>query len=370
MTNNKSVFRYKIIDNHESPKEIIEKVSEELNRGLTFIVSQTDEKVVTIAGEWKGWVTTAIRGNNVYIYVDDGFFSSCVLEQILTSLWANLLDFGEIRLEEFQLSDNLHAFLSSGNLNKQSIQKLVRINGPYFGTVFKPSFDLSFTEKLNIAEKFANIGGVFIKEDETYLIEKSRLLKESKFIQRAMNAVSNHCFYVPNVTPYLLDDNLFQELYEIGIRVVMVNYLIIGLPIVHKILKRNKKLLFWGHRVGYKSLQRYISMKVVALLATYSGMNIIHIGTPFFSENNSVKECVTVLKSINKVNTGVIPVFTKASFHIISDLIKSFGKKIIIMAGGPVRTKGHLDWKKMKRLIETIQNNRSQRFLIERGSKI
>lgn len=357
---NKSVFRYKIIDNHKSFKEIIEKMSEELNRGLTFIVSQTDEKVVTLAGEWKGWVTTTLRGNNIYIYVDDGFFSnSCILEQILTSLWANLLDFGKIRLEEFQLSDNLHTLLTSGNLNKQSIQKLVRINGPYFGTVFKPSFGLSLSEKLNIAEKFASIGGVFIKEDETYLIEKFRLLKESKSIQRAMNAVSDHCFYVPNVTPYLLDYNLFQELYEIGIRVVMVNYLITGLPIVYKILKRNKKLLFWGHRVGYKSIDKHISMNTVSVLAAYSGMSMIHIGTPFFSKNNSVKERVTILKSVTKVNTCIMPVFTKVSFQIISDLIKSFGKKIIIMAGGLVRTKGHLDWKKVKRLIETIQNNSS-----------
>ena len=352
MSSNKSVFQYKIIGTHQSSKEIVEKINEELNRGLCFIVSQNDEKVVTLAGEWKEWVTTLSRGNNIYIYVNDGFFSCCVLEQILTSLWANLLDFGEIRIEEFQLSVNLHALLTSGNLNKQSNQKLLRINGPYFGTVFKPSFGLSPSEKLNIAEKFANIGGVFIKEDETYLIEKSKLLKESGSIQRAMNAVSNHCFYVPNVTPYLLDDSLLQELYEIGIRVVMVNYLIAGLPTVYETVKRNQNLLFWGHRVGYKSIQRYISMKAVTPLAAYSGMNMIHIGTPLFSTNNSVKERISILKAINEVNPEVMPVFTKVSPQIIPSLIKSFGKKIIIMACGSIRTNGYLDWKKIKSMIE------------------
>lgn len=355
MNSNKSVFRYKIIDTYKSSKEIVEKINEELNKGLSFIVSQSDEKVISLAGEWKGWVTTATHGNNIYIYVDDGFFSSCVLEQILTSLWTNLLDFGEIRLEEFQLSDNIHVLLTSRNLNKLSSQKLLRINGPYFGTVFKPSFGLSLSEKLNIAETFASIGGTFLKEDETYLIEKSELLKESESIQRVMNAVSDHCFYVPNITPYLLDDNIFQELSEIGIRVVMINYLIAGLPIVYKAAKRNKELLLWGHRVGYKSIERYISMKAMALLATYSGMNMLHIGTPLFYTNNNIKDCINIIEAIKKINSEVMPIFTKTSPQIIRSLIRSFGKKIIIMACGSIRTNGYLDWKKVKQLVEMMK---------------
>lgn len=359
MKKNKSIFKYKILGNHEASNKIIEKISEELNRGLTFIVSQNDEKVVTLAGEWKDWVSTAIRENKIYIYVDDSFFSkSCVMEQILISLWANLLDFDEIQLEEFQLSENLHTKLTLENLDRLSIEKLLRIRGPYFGTVFKPSFGLSIPEKQNIAEKFASIGGVFIKEDETYLIEKSKLLKESESIQRVINAVSQHCFYVPNITPYLLDDSLFQEIFEIGIRVAMVNYLINGLPIVYNVAKRNKVLLFWGHRVGYKSLKRYISMKTVAALAAYSGISMIHIGNPLLSINNSVKESITILKAIKKVNPKAMPVFTKSSHRQTSNLIRFFGKNIIIMACGSIRTNGYLDWKKVKRFIDIIRNNK------------
>ncbi len=351
--NNKSVFQYKIIDNRKLLKEIVEKQSEELNRGLAFIISQTDEKVVTLSGEWEGWVTTTVRGNNVYVYVDDRFFSDgCILEQILTSLWTNLLDFGEIRLEEFKLSDELHSLLIPDNLNKPSIQELLRINGPYFGTVFKPSFALSLFEKINIAQKFASKGGFFLKEDETYLIEKSKLLKESESIQRAMNTVSDHCLYVPNVTSHILDDHLYQELREIGIKIVMVNYLITGFPTVYKVLKRNKDMLFWGHRVGYKSIERYISMKAVALLAIYSGMSVIHIGHPFFSADNSIKERLSILRAMDEVNPDVIPVFTKSSSQGVPNLLRLFGKNIIIMACGSIRTNGYLDWGKIEKWIK------------------
>jgi ribulose 1,5-bisphosphate carboxylase large subunit-like protein len=356
MMNIKSVFQYKIIDKYKSHKEIIEKIDDELNRNLNFIITQTDENIITLAGERMGWITTTLRGNDIYINADDSFFSSyCVLEQILTSLWANLLDFGEIRLEKFQLSNNIHTYLASGNLNIQNIQKVLRVKGPYFGTVFKPSYSLSLSEKIEISKKFASIEGTFLKEDETYLIEKSKLLKESEAIQNAMNSISDHCYYVPNVTPYLLDDNLLLELCQIGIRVVMINYLIAGLPIVYKVVKRNGKLLFWGHRVGYKFMERYISMKAVAILAAYSGMNMIHIGTPFFSINNSVKERISIIKAINNVVPEVIPIFTKVSHEIIPLLMRAFGKKIIIMICGSIRTNGYLDWKKVKSIIDIVR---------------
>lgn len=351
----RSVFRYKIINKHKSSKDIMEKLNEELNKGITFIISQASEKIIHLGGEWKGWATTTIHRDKINIYVDDKFFCKCVFEQILTSLWANLLDFGEIRLEDFKLSDNLHTFLTLRNINKQSSQKLLKINGPYFGIIFKPSYGLSLSDKLKITEKFANIGGTFIKEDETYFVEKSILLKESKVIQNAMNSVCDHCFYVPNTTHYVSDADLFRELCKVNIRIIMLNYLITGLPIVYKIANENNKLLFWGHRVGYKSIKRYISMRAMARLAAYSGINILHIGTPILSIDNSVKKCKNILKVINELNLEIIPVFTKISPQIISSLTRLYGKKIILMACGSIITKGYLDWGKLKNIIEILR---------------
>jgi len=353
----KSVFQYEIIGVPESTREIARKISAELNRGLTFIVSQVGEKVVSVSGESSGWARTVIRDDNIYVYVDDDFFlRHCIFEQVLTSLWANLLDFGQMRLRGFRLSDNIHTLLTSQDFSKLSVNELVRADGPYFGTVFKPSFGLSLYKKTDMARKFASLGGVFIKEDETYLTNRRKLLKESKAVQRAMNAISDSCFYVPNATPHLRDIGVLRELSESGIRVVMVNYLIAGLPSVYKAIRENNDLLFWGHRVGYRAIEKWISMKAIAVLAAYSGMNMIHIGTPFFSVKNSIRKSLSIFQAVKEINAKAVPVFTKTSQEILSDLIRLFSRNIIIMACGSLRTNGYLDWDKVRQWIKTIKN--------------
>ena len=355
--NEKSIFKYKIMENHKRRKKIVDRVDEELNRGLSFVISQTNEKIVSLAGEWKSWVTCISDGDSIHIHVDDKFFiSDCILDQILTSLWANLLDFGEIRLEDFQLSENIHSLLISDILEKTSTQGLPRADVPYFGIVFKPSFSLSLKKKIDIAKKFATLGGTFIKEDETYLVGRDKLINDSDAIQEAINTVSDHCFYIPNVTPYFTDESIFQELYKVDILVVMVNYLITGLPTLYKVRKKNNNMLFWGHRVGYRLLERYISMRAMASLAVYSGIDMIHIGTPFLSINGNVEESIHILRAIKRVNKEAIPIFTKTSIHLIPKLIKLFGKNITIMACGSLRTNGYLDWRKAKKWIEVAKS--------------
>jgi ribulose 1,5-bisphosphate carboxylase large subunit-like protein len=348
-------INYDPLSNFNSERDNPEEISEELNRGLSFSISETDEKTVRLAGKWMGWATTSLHGNKLLIEVDDTFFTGNILEQILTSLWANLLDFGEIRLEEFKLSDHLHALLDTPESRKQSGYELLSEEGPCFGTIFKPSFGLSLSEKLNISERFASIGGTFIKEDETYLVDKSRLLDETQAIQSTMNSFSSHCFYVPNVTAYLSDDRFLHSLYEAGIRVVMVNYLIAGLPNVFRAIKSKPQLLFWGHRVGYKAIERYISMKAVAQLAVYSGLDIIHIGTPHFWVDKKAKENQEILNAVISINPTVLAVFTKCSHSIVISLTKWFGKEIIVMSCGPLRTNGSLDWLKVKKMIDIIK---------------
>lgn len=354
---NKNIFRYKILESNRTSRKIMQEINEELNKGFTFLITPEYEKTISIAGKRKWWIYTDIYRDNLFIYVDDTFFNkSCIIEQILTSLWANLLDFGKIHLEGFKLSDNIHSLILKNSTCHTP--EILKTKGPYFGTVFKPSFGLSISEKLKIAEKFAAIGGSFIKEDETYLIEKSKILKESKIIQKIINNVSRNCFYIPNITPHILDDDFLNRLYDTGIRIVMVNYLITALPTIYKVIKKHNKFLFWGHRVGYKSMEEFISMKAVALLATYTGINMLHIGTPFFSIQSNVKQSTETLKVIKTINPEIIPVFTKASPEIIHYLVKSFSKDIIIMVCGSIRTNGNLDWEKIKNIMKLINDEK------------
>ena len=349
-----NTFIYRVMERDDkSVKKIAMRMEEELNRGFAFTLSKKIEMLVPLKGEWKGWAFSEIKNRNIYIHVKDEFFNDFgVIEQILTSLWANLLDFGQMRLEEFSLSEKMHYSL----LKEVSYPTFIpKHDGPFIGTIFKPSYSLTIKEKAEIAKKFAALGGTFIKEDETYFVDKEKILKEAEVIQSSINEISSDCYYIPNVTQYMLNNEFLDGLYDVGIRIVMVNYLIVGFPIVHKIIKRrkkNKKLIFWGHRVGYKAIERYISMKTVASLAAYSGLNIIHIGTPLFSDTIDVQEALEILNNIKQINNEMIPVFTKASIEILPDLVELAGKKIIVMICGSARTNGEIDWMKFNKFIK------------------
>jgi len=357
MINGKSIFRYRLIGKCKYSKEIASKIGEELNKGLSFIISEDAERIVHLRGKSKNWITIFFDVNGLRICIENKFFvRHCVIDQILTSLWANLLDFGEIRLEKFQLSKDIHNFLTFELSNITPVRSILKAEGPYLGTIFKPPHGLSLKKKIEIAKKFAGLGGAFIKEDETYIVDRNKLLNESKAIQKAINIVSDQCFYVPNVSHYLFDTNILKELYNVGIRVVMVNYLITGLPSVYKIRKKNPNILFWGHRVGYKAFEKYISMRVVATLAAYCGINLLHVGTPFLSMDEDINKTVSILEALKLASKNTIPIFTKTSTRLASKLIALFGRNIIVMACGDIRTNGYLDWEKIKTWLKVVRN--------------
>ena len=349
-----SIFRY-IFTGRNDLLKTSERIEDELNRGNSFIVSPKRETVVSLGGPAKNWVKCVLKDRGFSIYVDDRFFvKESTIAQILTSLWLNLFDFGKIRLESFQLSERLHKRLIFVQPAKSLVQKLRQKNKPCFGTIFKPSFNLSLKDKINIAKKMATLGATFVKEDETYLIDRVKLIKESEKIQQSMRLVSNDCYYVPNITSYLTDNDIFRDLYGIGVRVAMVNYLIAGLPNVYNLQEKSYNILLWGHRVGYKSIQKYISMQALASVAVYSGMNLVHIGTPFIEVNTELNASNRIYSAIKQINKDVIQVFTKVSSQIVPSLIKTFGPHITLMACGSIRTKGELDWQKVENLIKSF----------------
>ncbi len=353
----RSIFKYKILEKGKmSIQEIKYYIEEELNRGLAFKIFDNMEEVVKLTGKWQGWAEVEVLAQDQFnIYIDDDFFNlNSIIEQILISLWSNLLDFGEIRLEDFQLTEKINNLVIKSS--QSSKNRLIDANGPYFGTIFKPYYGLSLREKIEIAKKFASIGGNFIKEDETYLVDKDRFIEETEKIQKAINSVSNKCYYVPNITPYILDLQFLNKIKDFGIRIGLVSYIITGLANIYKIRRKLNNLLLWGHRVGYKSIKKFISMRVIAKLATYSGFDTLHIGTPFFSIKDTVIERVEILRSIRLINARMLPVFTKVSSKIIPFLLRNFGNEIIIMACGSVRNNGKYDFERMKDIIKEMRN--------------
>jgi ribulose 1,5-bisphosphate carboxylase large subunit-like protein len=341
-----SVFDYELIRRFSNTHRTLGYIVEELNRGLSFSISRNRERVVRIQGKRKYWVRCEIEGDLLRLFVDDDFFySDCIIEQILTSLWANLLDFCGLRLFDFSLSRKIiERLLQPVPCNAPVLVK----EGPYFGIVLKPSNALTLQEKIKIATDFARLGGSFIKEDETYLVDKKRITSESRKIQEEINNAATNSFYVPNITPYITDYSFINELSYSGVKVVMVNFLIAGLPTLKKVRENCRSLLFWGHRVGYETIKRYISMRAVGLLSSYCGINLIHVGTPLLLKDMSIKRTLNIVEGIRYVNKSTLPVFTKTSAEIVPDLRRIFSDNIVIMACGSLRKKGELDYRRME----------------------
>lgn len=351
-----SVFKYTIKSNIDDLLNVKTYIEEELNRGLAFIKYNDGEETVKLSGRWQEWAEVQIIDNNkLNIYIKDRFFvTDHIIEQILTSLWSNLLDFGNIYLYDFQLSRKIDKIAKTRL--KDFHTKNVGKEGPYFGTIYKPYYGLSLYEKVKIAKKFALAGGNFIKEDETYFVNKATILKEAKGIQSALNDVSAQCYYVPNITPYVLDPYLLYRLKEFGIYAGLLNYLIMGLPTIYKVRNKIEGMFLWGHRVGYNAINKSISMKAVGILSAYSGLDLLHVGTPTFSNQFTIKERMEIIKAIKTINPRIIPIFTKVSKAIIPPLLKQFGKNIIIMARGSIENKEGYDYSKIRDMIQEIKN--------------
>jgi ribulose 1,5-bisphosphate carboxylase large subunit-like protein len=350
-----SIFTYAILNNHSSPSayELSKSIEEELNRGLSFIISESGEKVVPLKGRWSEWAKANVHDNTILIEVKDSFFKNdSIIAQILTSLLFNLLDFGKLRLIDIKLSKNIHGKLLNSTSNQIVLESLGQ--KPFLGTQIKPSYGYSKKEKLQLVSKLAKNGLNFIKEDETYFVDKNTLILEAQELQAAINEVSNKCFYVPHITSHIHDDDVMSAFSESGIKFGMVNYLVNSLP---SIIACNvgRHIQLWGHRVGYESMKEFISMKAIILLAQYSGINMLHIGTPHYGDEQAIQNVSEITQAARNIKLFV-PIFTKTSPAVIPQIEHTIDKPYVLMACGYFRSNGVLDWNKIMQWINSVQN--------------
>lgn len=321
-----SVFEYEV-NNKKGIFDISNLIEKEINNNFHFILTKTKEIKKEAGKKVKIFARTKIAGDIIQLFVKDAYFNSdYILDQILTSLCFNFIDFGEIRLENLKLSNFISKKLLGSNIKKNNFG-----SGPYLGTILKPSYNLSLNKKISIVKKLATNGFNFIKEDETYFAKKETLLRESSILQQEINKISDRCFYIPNITPYLNDYEFIDKLIKSGTKIVMVNYLLAGLSNVKKATEKFRNIYFWGHRIGHKAIENYVSDKALLPLGIYSGLNMIHIGTPLLNDKQSVRYTYEKLNIIKTLNPFVLPVFTKISLEIAKDILCLFGKNIILM---------------------------------------
>lgn len=323
----------------------------EIEYGSSYALLPNGERIITGPSEELEWVTWSADGNRIIIDVNDDFLESgYFFEKTFASFVFNLLDFGEFYLVSIDLSKSRLAQTLAGFFAKnENTVMLSNRRRPLLGTIYKPYYHLPLREKVAIAERFVSTGGDILKEDETYFADRESVLKESKAIQ---SSIGQKGFYVPNVTHLVRDYDLISELLSLGIRIVMLDYLVCGFGCVHDLKSRVPQMLLWGHRVGYSVYEKVISMDAIVTLAVLSGLHFVHVGTPKDDVERGAK--LALVRNMRGVNASAYPVFTKTTPNGARELLSSFGPDIVILACGYFRSAGSsgVNWSRVQDWIE------------------
>lgn len=321
----------------------IETLINEIEYGNTFNLSLNCEKIITAGNGKNRWIKWGFNNNILELRVDDEFLQYSFFEKIFTTFIFNLLDFGDIYLSSLDFSKSFVVDRDSRRNNIKNFYSNVAL-----GTIIKPYFHLSMSEKRMYCENFLNKGLVFIKEDETYLISKEKLLSEVKELQPLFKGRG---YYVPNISHFISDYAVIDQLIEMDIKVAMVNILVVGFQQIKLIKQRFPMLTLWGHRVGYKAFSNLFSMNVLGKLALYSGIDLMHVGTP--NTKNMSLEKRNLINELRNFSTSFVPIFTKTSPEVINKFIRKITPKIVLACGYFRKQNGDIDWNKVDYWIES-----------------
>lgn len=344
------ILKYKLDRLKVSPATLVN----EIEYGSTFALYPDREEIIPNTTGYLKWLSWEEKNKNLIIRVDDSFLEiDSIFEKLLIVFFYNLLDFGDIQLLSIDFSGS--SYLTHTGIYQQPTPQIWQLCSKHLmlGTILKPYYHLSLSAKIRLIEKFIGKGISIIKEDETFLVSTEQLLEETKSIKKAMG---EHGIYIPNLTHQVCNYDLIEKLFNCGTRVIMIDFLAIGFRNVYEIKRRFPELCVWGHRVGYMTLERFISMNALGSLALLAGIDFLHIGTP--NNENDILDRMYMVSKLRQIHPTFIPVLTKTTPALLPQLIKSFGNTSVYMACGYFRKSDGItiDWIKVEEWVSSAEN--------------
>jgi hypothetical protein len=302
-------------------------VAQEFESGATFALYLDREIVITGRSRPPANVSLLPLSDGFEVTASDIFLPRSVrFTRLATSFLANLLDFGLIRLESIDIRRS-NVIRPSGSLGGRA-----SVPPAAFGTVVKPYFKLSATERASMICGLADLGFDLVKEDECYIVPASEAID---MVDRTEAVTSRGFLYIPNVTGFVSDHAAMGELVDRGTRVAMVNALITGLQAISDLTTRFPALSVWVHRVGYAAIAQLVTRRAFTQLATLAGASMIHVGTPVTKADfDEVSEFAP--HAFGTAET-FRPVFTKLTPEVLSGVEAAFGPHGVYMVCGWVR---------------------------------
>jgi ribulose-bisphosphate carboxylase large chain len=358
------ICEFFIEPNNESMKRAAGAVAAESSTGTwTKLTTITEKKQTRLGAK-----VFEINGKYVKIAYPVELFEPGNMPQIFSSIAGNVFGMKEIsnlRLLDVTWPKKITDSFKGPQYGVDGVRKLLKVKKrPLCGTIIKPKLGLNEKEHAKVAYE-AWIGGLDIVKDDENLSSQSfnnfykRAVATVKMKDKAERETGERKMYMCNVTAETKEMlKRAKFLKDIGNEYAMIDILTVGWSGLQTL--RNEidklKLVLHGHRAMHAALTRNkkhgISMVVLAEAARLIGIDQLHIGTAVGKMEGGKEETITLIEDMEKKffkgrghvlaeKWGRIkPVFAVCSGGLqpmhIPNLVRMFGKDIIIQAGGGV----------------------------------
>lgn len=316
----------------------------EIENGVVF--SQFYDKEIATPVKGRAFTDYSCGDNSeLIVRIPDDFFSE---ETLLTKIWnsfvLNICEYSDVKLEKIDI-----------NHSDWSVPKLIKKNKflpnadhqLLLGTIIKPYYGMTLNQKISWIEKFYDYGFFVFKEDETYCVSSEFLLNEVAVIN---NYFQGKIIYIPNVTHIVANPKMVSNIFNLGSKICLINFLTVGFQNVSNLSKVTPGF-YWGHRISYSNFETIITMNALSILAVLSGLTFLHIGSP--TTTLEIQEKIRLVNSLSILNPNFYPVFTKLTPHLFRDILVQFKNRAVYLACGYFYNKsGEIDWNKVNDFIK------------------
>lgn len=322
----------------------------------------TEVKTMHRYVERKAATVFEIKGNkrqaNIKIAYPTDLFEPSNMANILSSVAGNVFGLKELknlRLNDIVLPKKLVKSFKGPRYGIGGMRRVLDIEDrPLIGTIIKPKLGLRTVHHVKTAYN-AWVGGCDIVKDDENLSNQSfnrfskRVKDTLKMRDLAERKTRERKAYLPNITAET-DKMIRRAKYvkEHGGRYVMVDVLTVGFSALQTLREHSFGLIIHGHRAMHAAITKNpkhgISMKVFAKLLRVVGVDQLHVGTAVGKMAESKEEVLENVRALKDKMYDIKKVMPVASggLHplLIPDIIKIFGKDVIIQMGGGIHALG------------------------------
>lgn len=317
----------------------------------------------------------SLEGNTAKIAYPLELFERGNMPNILSSVAGNvfgLKTLRNLRLNDIEFPAELAKSFRGPRYGINGIRELLGVpERPLVGTIIKPKLGLKTADHARVAYE-AWVGGCdVVKDDENLSSQEFNPFEERvedtlDSRDQAEAETGEKKVYMANITAdtgTMIHRAKFVQ--DHGGEYVMVDILTCGWSALETLRLQDFKLVIHAHRAGHAAFTKNplhgIAMRPIAKVARIIGVDQLHVGTVVGKMSETKAEVLENIGALKMEMHGLKTVMPVASggLHprLMPALIETFGKDVVIQAGGGIH--GHPDGteagaKAMRQAIDAV----------------